>query len=206
MKSFFHQKNIREVQKSTFVHPFDDIEVIAGQGTVGLEILNDSETSIDYLFLPVGGGGLASGVGNVFKSLSPATQIIGVEPKGAPSLTTSLQKGKNTTLDEIDKFVDYFDYKSSTLKQFDPLKILRKAEAKGNKLRFVAEFNQGKAKVGLVEATKSDDYYQLDGTDNIVLIYSTRYPEQPMVIKGAGAGAAVTASGVFADIMRLANN
>lgn len=92
--------------KSTFVHPFDDLEVIAGQGTVGLEILNDSENPIDYLFLPVGGGGLAAGVSSVFKTLSPKTKIIGVEPIGAPSLTISLEKGLNTTLDEIDNFVD----------------------------------------------------------------------------------------------------
>ena len=92
--------------KRTFVHPFDDLEVIAGQGTVGLEILNDSSNAIDYLFLPVGGGGLASGVGSVFNVLSPKTKIIGVEPKGAPSLTTSLKNGKNTTLLEIENFVD----------------------------------------------------------------------------------------------------
>jgi threonine dehydratase len=95
-----------ETTKSTFVHPFDDVEVIAGQGTVGLEILNDSEQQIDYLFLPVGGGGLASGVSTVFKNLSPSTKIIGVEPVGAPSLTTSLEKGINTTLEEVDNFVD----------------------------------------------------------------------------------------------------
>jgi len=94
------------VKKSTFVHPFDDLDVIAGQGTVGLEILSDSTKTIDYLFMPVGGGGLASGVSSVFKSLSPNTNIIGVEPKGAPSLTTSLKKGKNTTLEAIEKFVD----------------------------------------------------------------------------------------------------
>ncbi len=94
------------VNQSTFVHPFDDLEVIAGQGTVGLEILNDSTIPIDYLLLPVGGGGLASGVSSVFKTLSPNTKIIGVEPKGAPSLTTSLQNGKNTTLNHIEKFVD----------------------------------------------------------------------------------------------------
>jgi len=91
---------------STFVHPFDDLDVIAGQGTVGLEILNDSKNPIDYVFMPVGGGGLASGVSNVFKALSPSTQLIGVEPKGAPSLTTSIKNGINTTLDEIEKFVD----------------------------------------------------------------------------------------------------
>jgi threonine dehydratase len=92
--------------KSTYVHPFDDLDVIAGQGTIGLEILNDCDSQIDYLFMPVGGGGLASGVGSVFKVLSPETKLIGVEPKGAPSLTISLEKGENTTLVEIEKFVD----------------------------------------------------------------------------------------------------
>jgi threonine dehydratase len=91
---------------ATFVHPFDDVEVIAGQGTVGLEILNDMKKQIDYLFLPVGGGGLASGIGSVFKALSPKTKLIGVEPKGAPSLTVSLKNGKNTTLEKVEKFVD----------------------------------------------------------------------------------------------------
>lgn len=91
---------------STFVHPFDDDEVISGQGTVGLEILNDAKEKIDYLILPVGGGGLASGVGTVFKSLSPDTKIIGVEPSGAASLTISLKNNKNTELAEVDKFVD----------------------------------------------------------------------------------------------------
>jgi len=91
---------------STFVHPFDDLDVIAGQGTVGLEILDDIDRPIDYLFMPVGGGGLASGVGSVFKNLSPATKLIGIEPKGAPSLTNSLEKGENTTLTKIEKFVD----------------------------------------------------------------------------------------------------
>ena len=98
--------NFCKENNSTFVHPFDDIDVIAGQGTIGLEILNDADAQIDYLFMPVGGGGLASGVGSVFKSLSPETKLIGVEPKGAPSLTVSLKKGENTTLDEIEKFVD----------------------------------------------------------------------------------------------------
>ncbi len=90
----------------TFVHPFDDKDVIAGQGTVGLEILSQMNSSIDYLFLPVGGGGLASGVGSVFAALSPNTKIIGLEPSGAPSLTTSLKNNKNTRLNTIDKFVD----------------------------------------------------------------------------------------------------
>lgn len=100
----------------------------------------------------------------------------------------------NEFLDALEENSDYFD------------KLRRKAEEKGNKLRFVAEFDQGKAQVGLLEASPDDAYFQLEGKDNIVLLYSKRYPEQPMVIKGAGAGAEVTASGVFADIMTLANN
>jgi len=99
-------KKYCEQHHSTFVHPFDDLEVIAGQGTVGLEILNDSTEPIDYVFMPVGGGGLASGLSSVFKVLSPETRLIGVEPAGAPSLTTSLKNGKNTSLDKIEKFVD----------------------------------------------------------------------------------------------------
>jgi len=73
------------------------------------------------------------------------------------------------------------------------------------KLRYVAELDNGKARVGLKKTDPSQPYYQLDGKDNIVLIYSKRYSEQPLVIKGAGAGATVTASGVFADIISLVN-
>lgn len=90
----------------TFVHPFDDIQVIAGQGTVGLEILESFKETIDYVFVPIGGGGLASGLSQVFQELSPNTKIIGVEPEGAPSMKTSIANGKNTALDSIDKFVD----------------------------------------------------------------------------------------------------
>jgi threonine dehydratase len=89
-----------------FIHPFDDLKVIEGQGTVGLEILEDSTSDIDYVFLPIGGGGLASGLLTVFKQLSPHTRIIGVEPAGAPSMQRSLEEGKVVTLPRIDKFVD----------------------------------------------------------------------------------------------------
>ncbi|OIQ41789.1 MAG: threonine dehydratase [Bacteroidetes bacterium MedPE-SWsnd-G1] len=105
-ESFHASKKYCNSQNTSFVHPFDDIDVIAGQGTVGLEILQNSEAEIDYLILPVGGGGLASGVGSVFKQLSPDTKIIGVEPTGAPSLKVSLENGKNTELEHIEKFVD----------------------------------------------------------------------------------------------------
>lgn len=97
----FSQKN-----KVVFIHPFDDERVIAGQGTIGLEILEDRKNKIDFLFFPIGGGGLAAGVASVFKQLSPETKLIGVEPQGAASMKTSLKNGKNTALTDIDKFVD----------------------------------------------------------------------------------------------------
>jgi threonine dehydratase len=89
-----------------FIPPFDDIKVIAGQGTVGLEILDAATIAIDYVFVPVGGGGLISGLSSVFKKLSPNTKIIGIEPEGAPSMKTALVDGTNTRLENIDKFVD----------------------------------------------------------------------------------------------------
>jgi len=90
----------------TLIPPFDDEKVIEGQATVGLEILNQTLEPIDYIFLPVGGGGLAAGVASVVKQMSPNTKIIGVEPEGAPSMTTSIKNGYNTKLNSIDKFVD----------------------------------------------------------------------------------------------------
>lgn len=93
-------------QKASFIHPFDDEQVIEGQGTVGLEILADATEPIDYLFLPVGGGGLSAGVSTVFRQLSPQTKIIGVEPEGAPAMLKSLEAGENVVLKDIDKFVD----------------------------------------------------------------------------------------------------
>jgi len=92
--------------KLSFVHPFDDEKVIEGQGTIGLEIFKQAKDFIDYVFVPVGGGGLASGLSAVLKQLSPNTKIIGVEPEGAPSMSTSITNGKNTTLFQIEKFVD----------------------------------------------------------------------------------------------------
>ncbi len=93
-------------QKAAFIHPFDDEQVIEGQGTVGLEILEDAHDPIDNLFLPVGGGGLAAGVSTIFKALSPKTKIIGIEPQGAPAMLQSVNSGKRVVLQSIDKFVD----------------------------------------------------------------------------------------------------
>ncbi|WP_405609657.1 threonine ammonia-lyase IlvA [Polaribacter sp. Asnod1-A03] len=90
----------------TFIHPFDDKKIIEGQATIGLEILEQTDKKIDYVFVPIGGGGLSSGLSSVFKYLSPETKIIGVEPEGAPSMKTSIKNKKNTVLDTIDSFVD----------------------------------------------------------------------------------------------------
>lgn len=84
-------------------------------------------------------------------------------------------------------------------------KIYKKAADGNSKLKYVAQFENGKASVGLQEIPKDHDFYNLEGSDNIVLFYTERYPNQPMIIKGAGAGADVTASGIFADIIRIGN-
>ena len=84
-------------------------------------------------------------------------------------------------------------------------KLFSDAIAKDSKLKYVAQFENGKASVGLQEIPKGHDFYNLEGSDNIVLFYTERYPNQPMIIKGAGAGADVTASGIFADIIRIGN-
>src|SRR5919112_2636803 len=76
----------------TFIPPFDDYRIIEGQATVGVEILEDL-SKVDYVFIPVGGGGLAAGVGSYFKTFAPATKIIGVEPEGGASMTAALEAG-----------------------------------------------------------------------------------------------------------------
>ncbi|MFT4612000.1 MAG: threonine dehydratase [Glaciecola sp.] len=91
----------------TFIHPFNDKKVIEGQATVGLEIIDQAQSHpVDYVFVAVGGGGLAAGLSSVFKILSPQTRIISVEPKGAASMLTSIRNNKNTELKTIDSFVD----------------------------------------------------------------------------------------------------
>lgn len=94
------------LNNKVFIHPFNDFKVIAGQGTIGLEILEAATAPIDYIFVPIGGGGLAAGLSTVFKEHSPNTKIIGVEPLGAPSMKTAIQNNATTPLATIDKFVD----------------------------------------------------------------------------------------------------
>lgn len=93
-------------EDKVFIHPFDDPRIITGQGTVGHEIMQQHTEQIDYLFAGIGGGGLLSGVGSYIKALSRQTKVIGVEPLGAASMQRSMEQGKVTPLEEIDKFVD----------------------------------------------------------------------------------------------------
>lgn len=90
----------------TYIPAFDDLKVIEGQGTVGLEILEDCDAQIDYIFVAIGGGGLISGLGSYFRQISPQTKIIGVEPAGAPAMYEALKQGNPIILDKIDPFVD----------------------------------------------------------------------------------------------------
>lgn len=92
-------------QDMVFIPPFDDYSIIEGQGTVAVEILEDA-SDIDYILIPVGGGGLCAGIGAYFKTFSSDTKIIGVEPAGAPSMKAALDAGHPVTLPDIDRFVD----------------------------------------------------------------------------------------------------
>jgi threonine dehydratase len=89
-----------------FIHPFDDLDIIAGQGTVAVEIMNDIEEPIDYVFSSIGGGGLLSGLSTYIKNVSPNTRMIGVEPAGAASMQAAFSNNGVTTLENINKFVD----------------------------------------------------------------------------------------------------
>ena len=98
------------------------------------------------------------------------------------------------------------DFYKEMEKQEDHFKeIYKQAAGAGKKLKFVAKYQDGKASVGLQHIDPQSDFYHLYGKDNVVLFYTNRYPDQPLVVKGAGAGAEVTASGVFADIIRAAH-
>ena len=97
---------IAKKEGKTFIHAFDDTEVIEGQATIALEILEQSSKPLDYIFVPVGGGGLISGIITVMSILSPETKIIGVEPQGAPSMHQSIISDRRVVLKKIDNFVD----------------------------------------------------------------------------------------------------
>jgi len=132
-------------------------------------------------------------------------------------LILARESGTKLELSDIenDSFLPKLSLEAKSVPDFmETLKVeanhfnqLRKnAEAKNCRLKYVAEFNNGKANVGLKEISATHPFYDLAGKDNIVLFFTNRYCEQPLIIKGAGAGADVTASGLFADIIRIGNN
>lgn len=105
-EAYAHARELEREQHMTFVHPFDDLDVIAGQGTIGMEILRQHSGPIEAVFLCVGGGGLIAGVGSYLKYLYPSIKIIGVEHEEAPTLYTSMQAGERVQLAQVGTFAD----------------------------------------------------------------------------------------------------
>ena len=101
-----HAKAMARKQGMTFVHPYDDPLVIAGQGTIGLEILRQHAHAIDAIFVPVGGGGLIAGVAAYVKRVAPRTKVIGVEPVDSNAMQASLKAGRRVTLQHVNIFAD----------------------------------------------------------------------------------------------------
>jgi len=104
--AFQNARKYSDDNGKTFVHPFDDIRIIEGQATVGVEIIQDLKSFPDFVFVPIGGGGLVAGVASYIKSLSPTTKIIGVEPEGAAGMKASFEKGEVVSLEKMNSFVD----------------------------------------------------------------------------------------------------
>jgi len=99
-------KQLAEDRKLTFIHPYDDIDVIAGQGTIALEMLRQHSKAFDVIFVAVGGGGLISGIAAVIKQVSPNTRVIGVEPEDAACMTEALKADERVVLDQVGIFAD----------------------------------------------------------------------------------------------------
>jgi aspartokinase/homoserine dehydrogenase 1 len=104
---------------------------------------------------------------------------------------------------ESESITDFFNSLKTNASHFEG--IYQNASQKDCRLKYVAQFENGKASVGLQLISKDHPFYNPEGKDNIVLFFTDRYVDQPLLIKGAGAGAAVTASGIFADVIRIGN-
>jgi len=104
--SYIYARKLESDKGLTFIHPFDDPEVIAGQGTIGMEILRQYQKPIEAIFVAVGGGGLIAGIAAYVKRLHPETKIIGVEPVDADAMTQSLQRGERVRLNQVGLFAD----------------------------------------------------------------------------------------------------
>jgi threonine dehydratase len=111
-------KQLVAEQGYTYIHPFDDEQLIIGQGTVGLEIYQDWP-EVELAIVPIGGGGLISGVTTALKSCNPAIQVVGVESSGAPAMTRSVREGGLVTLDTVDCIIDGLRVKRVGEKTYD---------------------------------------------------------------------------------------
>ena len=105
-EAYAHSLMLERRDELTFVHPYDDPDVIAGQGTIAMEILSQTQRPIDAIFVPVGGGGLIAGIASYVKRLRPGIKIIGVEPVDADAMYRSLKAGKRVRLDQVGLFAD----------------------------------------------------------------------------------------------------
>lgn len=171
-------KLFTEASGMTFIPPFDDLRIIEGQGTVGKEIL-DELGNIDYIFIPVGGGGLSAGVGHYFKTFSPNTEIIGVEPEGAPSMKAALEAGKPVTLAQIERFVDgaavkrigdtTFNICSTVL---DDMRLVNEGKVCSTILRLYNEDAIVAEPAGALSITALDDFATEIKGKNVVCIVS----------------------------------
>jgi threonine dehydratase len=104
--AYKYAMDLAKKEKLEFVHPYDDVDVIAGQGTIGMEILRQYAEDIDAVFVPVGGGGLIAGVASFIKYLRPKTKVIGVEPEDAPCMAEAFKKKRRVVLDHVGIFAD----------------------------------------------------------------------------------------------------
>ncbi|HEX2134670.1 MAG TPA: threonine ammonia-lyase, biosynthetic [Microvirga sp.] len=105
-EAYAHARGLESEKGLAFIHPYDDPEVIAGQGTVGMEILRQHPDPIEAVFVPIGGGGLAAGVGVFLKFLRPEIKVVGVEPDDAASMSAALAAGQRVTLPQVGIFAD----------------------------------------------------------------------------------------------------
>jgi threonine dehydratase len=105
-EAYAHALEVVKEKEATFIHPFDEELVIAGQGTIAMEILRQHNAELDYLFVPVGGGGLIAGISAYVKYVSPQTKVIGVEPEDAPTLYKALEAKRRVRLKEVGIFAD----------------------------------------------------------------------------------------------------
>ena len=182
-------KQYTEENGMTFIPPFDDYKIIEGQGTVGVEILEQygalpsqevgEGDGIDYLFVPVGGGGLSAGVGSYFKTFSPKTKIIGLEPEGAPSMSEALKAGHPVTIENIERFVDGASVKrvgditfSICKEVLDDMHLVAEGKICSTILKLYNEDAIVVEPAGAMSIAALDDYAEVIKGKNIVCIVS----------------------------------